>query len=61
MIPRVSYLDLVPSDLAIQSAERDAFVSGNVSPFEIDVINRLVKFHNPKTIFEIARSTAARH
>ena len=42
LIPRVSYLDLVvPTD--IQTRERQDYVDGNVSAFEIDVINRLVK------------------
>ena len=53
MIPCVSYLDLVPPDITTLSLERDAHVSGNVSPFEIDVINKLVKFYASKTIFEI--------
>ena len=52
LIPRVSYLDLVvPTD--IQTRERQDYVDGNVSAFEIDVINRLVKSNNPKTLFEI--------
>jgi predicted O-methyltransferase YrrM len=53
VIPRVSYLDLVPENIAIAVEHRDAPVDGNVSPFEIDVISRLVKFQRPQTIFEI--------
>src|ERR1700733_484438 len=53
MIPRVCYPDLVSGDIAILSRERSTNIDGNVSDFEIDVINRLVKYNDPKTIFEI--------
>ena len=53
MIPCISYLDLVPRDIAILTRERFSHVDGNVSAFEIDVINRLVKYKNPETLFEI--------
>ncbi len=53
MIPRICYPDLVPGDIEILTRERSTIVDGNVSDFEIGVINRLVKYNNPKTLFEI--------
>jgi predicted O-methyltransferase YrrM len=43
----------VPGDIEILTRERSTIVDGNVSDFEIGVINRLVKYNNPKTLFEI--------
>jgi predicted O-methyltransferase YrrM len=53
MLPRVSWMDLLPADTAIATRDRDSRIDGNVTEFELDVINRLVKFHDPETIFEI--------
>ena len=53
MIPIVSWLDLVPADTRIGTRLRDDRVDGNVSDFELDVINRLVTFHDPGNLFEI--------
>ena len=53
MIPRLCYPDLVPDDIKIQTRERLKSVDGNVSDFELDIINRLVKYTEPLAIFEI--------
>jgi predicted O-methyltransferase YrrM len=53
MIPRISYLDLVPGDEPIQTKERDSFIDGNVTPLELEIISRLVRFHDPQVSFEI--------
>ena len=53
MIPVVSWMDLVPADTRIDTRLRDVHVDGNVAAFELDVINRLVAFHDPSTLFEI--------
>lgn len=53
MIPVVSWMDLVPADTRIDTRLRNEHVDGNVTDFELDVINRLVTFHDPGTLFEI--------
>jgi predicted O-methyltransferase YrrM len=53
MIPVVSWLDLASPDAHIATRLRDDFVDGNISGFELDVINRLVATKDPELIFEI--------
>jgi predicted O-methyltransferase YrrM len=53
LLPCVSWRDIVPADTVIETLARESAVNGNVSDFEIDVINRLVKHFEPKTLFEI--------
>jgi predicted O-methyltransferase YrrM len=53
MIPKVSWMDLVSTQTALDTRHRGAPADGNVSEFELDVICRLVRAHAPQTIFEI--------
>jgi predicted O-methyltransferase YrrM len=52
MLPCVSWTELVPLDTSIALREA-AHADGNVSPFELEVIAKLVKFHEPRALFEI--------
>jgi len=53
MIPVVSWMDLVSADALIGTRLRSEHVARNVSDFELDMINRLVAFHDSGTSFEI--------
>jgi hypothetical protein len=53
MIPSVSWLDLASPDVLIATRLSDDSVGGNVSGFELDVINRLVAPQDREVIFEI--------
>jgi predicted O-methyltransferase YrrM len=53
MIPVVSWLDLIPFNTEIFTLLGGAWADGNVSDFELDVINRLVVARRAETIFEI--------
>jgi predicted O-methyltransferase YrrM len=53
MIPVVSWLDLASPDVPISTRLREDVVDGNVSGFELDVLNRLVASHDPGCILEI--------
>jgi predicted O-methyltransferase YrrM len=52
MLPHVSWPDLVPLDTQIAPRETH-HVNGNISGFELEVITRLVKHHQPMNLFEI--------
>ncbi|MBV8457354.1 MAG: class I SAM-dependent methyltransferase [Acetobacteraceae bacterium] len=53
MIPVVSWLDLASPDTRIETRLRDDFTDGNISGFELEVINRLIASKDPELILEI--------
>ncbi len=52
MLPHVSWTELVPLDTRIAPREL-THANGNISNFELEVITRLVAFHQPRILFEI--------
>jgi predicted O-methyltransferase YrrM len=53
MIPQIDWTQLVPGNVRVAIRERGAGVDGNVSPFELEVISKLVKHFDPQVLFEI--------
>jgi predicted O-methyltransferase YrrM len=53
MLPEVQWTALIPSDLPVAVRKRDHAIDGNVSPQELEIISKLVKLLDPRTIFEI--------
>lgn len=53
MLPLVHWKALVPAGTEVDSREIDSRCDGNVSDFEVEVINRLVRHHQPRNLFEI--------
>lgn len=53
MLPEVAWTELIPADVQVDVRERETDVDGNVSPLELEIISKLVKLHQPRTIFEI--------
>ncbi|NIO21040.1 MAG: class I SAM-dependent methyltransferase [Candidatus Aenigmarchaeota archaeon] len=52
VIPEVDISELVPEPIAIE-IHHPTVSDGNVSLFELMVINKLIRYHNPSKIFEI--------
>lgn len=52
LIPRINLEELIPKELEIKIKEPKK-VDGNVTLLELKIICELIKFYNPKTIFEI--------
>jgi|ERR1017187_2851205 predicted O-methyltransferase YrrM len=53
MLPQVQWTEFIPEDLKVLVRESGNVLDGNVSPFELEVISKLVKVAAPETIFEI--------